>query len=78
MWDEPPSEDMPELYTPYKEALERYINASKVRPPQKMRQLIADIRKLANAEKYESHEIKVQPKYINGGTLMPHQLEALK
>ncbi|CEI86117.1 hypothetical protein RMCBS344292_00562 [Rhizopus microsporus] len=78
MWDEPPSEDMPELYTPYKEALERYINASKVRPPQKMRQLIADIRKLANAEKYESHEIKTQPKYINGGTLMPHQLEALK
>lgn len=78
IWDEPPAEDEPELYVAYKLALERYIRATKVKPPQKMKQLIADIRRLANAEKYESHELKAQPRYIEGGVLMQHQLEALK
>ncbi|KAG0776079.1 hypothetical protein G6F29_009636 [Rhizopus arrhizus] len=78
IWDEPPAEDEPELFAAYKLALERYIRATKVKPPQKMKQLIADIRRLANAEKYESHELKAQPRYIEGGVLMQHQLEALK
>jgi hypothetical protein len=43
-----------------------------------MKELIADVRKLANAESYELHELKTQLKYITGGTLMKHQLEALK
>ncbi|KAG1287271.1 hypothetical protein G6F66_009961 [Rhizopus arrhizus] len=77
IWDEPPTENEPELYAAYNLALERYIRSTKVKPPYKMKELIADVRKLANAERYELHELKTQLKYITGGTLMKHQLEAL-
>jgi hypothetical protein len=40
--------------------------------------LISDVRKSAKTESYEKHELKSQPGFITGGTLMKHQLEALK
>ncbi|KAI9262698.1 P-loop containing nucleoside triphosphate hydrolase protein [Sporodiniella umbellata] len=77
LWDDLPTENEPEAYTAYQMAFERYIRATKVKPPQKMKQLVAEIRKAADTENYASHELKVQPKYMDGGILMPHQMEAL-
>jgi hypothetical protein len=59
-------------------ALDRYIQASKVKPPTGVKQLISDVRTIAKTENYEKHEYKTQPDFIRGGTLMNHQLEALK
>ncbi|KAG2202459.1 hypothetical protein INT47_013075 [Mucor saturninus] len=77
VWDDPPTEDETEFYPDYEIALKRYILASKVKPPIGVRQLISDVRKSAKTESYEKHEIKSQPGFITGGTLMKHQLEAL-
>ncbi|CAO3690156.1 unnamed protein product [Rhizopus stolonifer] len=77
LWDDIPSKDEPGLYAAYELAFERYLRATKVKPPQKVKQLIADIRQAADTVNYASHELKAQPKYIDGGKLMKHQLDAL-
>ncbi|KAI8992204.1 P-loop containing nucleoside triphosphate hydrolase protein [Pilobolus umbonatus] len=76
-WDDPPKENDGKIYTYYKKALERHKQSLKVKPPHNIKALIADVRRLATAEKYEKHEIKSQPTIIKGGKLMKHQLEAL-
>lgn len=43
-----------------------------------MRGLISNVRSAATTESYESRELKTQPDFIRSGTLMKHQLEALK
>jgi hypothetical protein len=59
-------------------ALDRYIQASKVKPPHRVKHLIAEVRRVAKTEGYGKHELKAQPDFIKGGKLMKHQLEALK
>lgn len=49
-----------------------------VTPPKNMKSLISQVRSKAKTEGYSSHELKVQPKFVEGGTLMGHQMEALK
>lgn len=78
VWDDPPNEDDTELYPDYKLALERHLQATRVTPPQGMPQLIENVRRMAMKEGYEKHEFKSQPDFMTGGTLMKHQLEALK
>lgn len=78
VWDTPPEEQDTELYPDYKLALERYIRSTQVKPPLGVKKLISEVRKLAKSESYEKHELKFQPDFIKGGTLMKHQLEALK
>lgn len=78
VWDDPPNEDDTELYPDYKLALERHLQATSVTPPQGIPQLIKNVRRMAMKEGYEKHEFKSQPDFITGGTLMKHQLEALK
>jgi hypothetical protein len=78
IWDDPPSEDETDLYPDYKIALNRYIQSTKVLPPANMKNLVAQVRSKARAENYEKHELKVQPKFITGGQMMKHQMEALK
>jgi hypothetical protein len=78
VWDEPPPKDDERLYNDYENALKRYIQASKVLPPKNMKGLIANVRSAATSESYKSRELKAQPDFIKGGTLMKHQLEALK
>jgi hypothetical protein len=78
VWDDPPEKGDAELYPDYKLALERFIQASKVKAPTGIKQLIADVRNVATKEKYEKHEYKSQPEFITGGKLMKHQLDALK
>ncbi|KAI8336399.1 P-loop containing nucleoside triphosphate hydrolase protein [Choanephora cucurbitarum] len=77
VWDEPPSEDETEAYTEYKNALERYRLASKVQAAKGMDSLIKNVRKAATSEGYEKHALKEQPDFIQNGTLMKHQMEAL-
>ncbi|CEP07576.1 hypothetical protein [Parasitella parasitica] len=77
VWDEPPPKDDERLYEDYENALNRYIQASKVTPPKNMRSLIANVRSAATSESYDSREMKAQPDFIKGGTLMKHQIEAL-
>lgn len=43
-----------------------------------MKSLIQNVRSVAVKENYQKHELKTQPRYIQGGTLMKHQLDALK
>ncbi|KAI8640052.1 P-loop containing nucleoside triphosphate hydrolase protein [Parasitella parasitica] len=77
VWDEPPPKEDERLYDDYENALKRYIQASKVTPPKNMRGLVANVRSAATLESYESRELKMQPDFIKGGTLMKHQIEAL-
>ncbi|KAK4515941.1 40S ribosomal protein S21 [Mucor velutinosus] len=77
VWDEPPPEDDEKLYADYQNALKRYVLASKVLPPKNMKGLIANVRSAATKTSYESRELKAQPDFLKGGTLMKHQMEAL-
>ncbi|KAL7319394.1 hypothetical protein PS15m_002531 [Mucor circinelloides] len=42
-----------------------------------MKGLIANVRSAATNSSYESRELKAQPDFLKGGTLMKHQMEAL-
>lgn len=66
------------MYAEYKAALKRYVQATNVVPPKNTKMLINQVRSKATSESYEKHELKKQPKFIAGGTLMKHQMEALK
>ncbi|RCI02455.1 hypothetical protein CU098_001572, partial [Rhizopus stolonifer] len=77
VWDEPPNEEETDVYPDYQAALKRYIQASQVKPPKNMYGLIESVRVAATAESYQRHEIKEQPDFVKGGTLMKHQMEAL-
>ncbi|KAL0138902.1 hypothetical protein V8B55DRAFT_1448945 [Mucor lusitanicus] len=77
VWDEPPPKDDKRLYADYKNALKRYVQASKVLPPKNMKGLIANVRSAATKTSYQSRELKAQPDFLKGGTLMKHQMEAL-
>ncbi|KAI8085910.1 P-loop containing nucleoside triphosphate hydrolase protein [Gilbertella persicaria] len=77
VWDEPPNEEETDVYPDYQAALKRYIQASQVKPPKNMYGLIESVRAAATAESYQRHEIKEQPDFVKGGTLMKHQMEAL-
>ncbi|KAI9322475.1 P-loop containing nucleoside triphosphate hydrolase protein [Dichotomocladium elegans] len=77
-WDDPPSEETePELYASFLVALTRYRRACRVRVPEQMKERVEDVRLAASRENYSKHEIKKQPDFIAGGTLMPHQLDGL-
>lgn len=43
-----------------------------------MKSLIANVRSAATTSSYELRELKTQPDFLKGGTLMKHQMEALK
>ncbi|KAI8987380.1 P-loop containing nucleoside triphosphate hydrolase protein [Mycotypha africana] len=77
VWDEPPQKDDPILYPDYDIALKRYIQASQVRPPKGIKNLVGKVRTAASVENYQKHAIKSQPEFLKGGTLMQHQLDAL-
>ncbi|KAI9316427.1 P-loop containing nucleoside triphosphate hydrolase protein, partial [Dichotomocladium elegans] len=76
-WDSPPSPEDVELYADYQNALNRYTQACKVIPPENMKELVMDVRKASRAEDYSKREMKKQPSFITGGTLMPHQMDGL-
>ncbi|KAI9009404.1 P-loop containing nucleoside triphosphate hydrolase protein [Phycomyces nitens] len=75
-WDTPPPVDS-EYFPAYKEALRRYQLGQKIQPPAKMKIRIEEVRAVATRESYAKHELKKQPDFIKGGTLMPHQLDGL-
>jgi hypothetical protein len=78
VWDEPPTKEETDLYPDYELALKRYVASSQVAPPKNMKALVQNVRQVAVQESYQKHELKTQPSYIQGGTLMKHQMDALK
>ena len=76
-WDSPPKKGS-DLYPSFRTAYENYLQACKVQPPVNMKQQVNLVRGLATKENYGRHELRQQPDFIRGGTLMPHQLDGLK
>lgn len=76
-WDTPPPEDS-DLYSFFLDAFKQYLHACTVKPPAKMKQRVEEVRYAATRENYSQHEIKQQPNFIAGGTLLEHQLDGLK
>ncbi|KAI9258728.1 P-loop containing nucleoside triphosphate hydrolase protein [Phascolomyces articulosus] len=75
-WDTPPPSDS-HLYSSFRTAFHNYLLACEVDPPKDMGEQVELVRKLATQENYGKHELKQQPDFVRGGTLMPHQLDGL-
>ncbi|KAI8381211.1 uncharacterized protein BYT42DRAFT_644051 [Radiomyces spectabilis] len=75
-WDSPPPKSS-DLYPAFEDALRLYRLAEKVTAPSHMKKHVAEVKTVATKEAYAKHELKKQPDFITGGTLMPHQLDGL-
>ncbi|KAJ8102583.1 P-loop containing nucleoside triphosphate hydrolase protein [Lipomyces tetrasporus] len=72
-WEEPPSQSHKERYADFQEAYEDYVRGFYIHLPQSAP---TDIRKFKQSA-FAKHELKEQPKFIVGGTLMDYQLEGM-
>ncbi|KAK9321944.1 P-loop containing nucleoside triphosphate hydrolase protein [Lipomyces orientalis] len=72
-WEEPPSQSHKERYADFQEAYEDYVRGFYIHLPQSTS---TDIQKFKQSA-FAKHELKEQPKFIVGGTLMDYQLEGM-
>jgi len=73
-WDAPPKESDTERWEDWRRAYDDYVHGLYVKPAK------GTVKKMEKARRtnFESLELKEQPKYIKGGTLMEYQKEGMK
>ncbi|TGZ78839.1 hypothetical protein EX30DRAFT_397523 [Ascodesmis nigricans] len=69
VWEEPPTREEKERHGFWEKAYANYIHGFYVRPPKNV------AKRVEKAKAADFEELKEQPEYIRGGTLMPYQIE---